>query len=168
VIAFEPSLENAHIAQANAAANGMGNVTVVAGALADTDGWLSFVAEGSLEGRLELYDPNPGAERPAVGGRGRLRTLVPVASLDSWLGLTGQPAPTLVKIDVEGAEVGVLRGMVNTLASARPSLIIELHGTREEVADLLDAAGYEHRAIEVDVPTRQAPWWAHVLARPAR
>ena len=51
-------------------------------------------------------------------------------------------------------------------AQDRPSLIIELHGTRDEVADQLDAAGYEHSAIEVDVPTREAPWWAHVLATP--
>jgi hypothetical protein len=73
----------------------------------------------------------------------------------------------LVKIDVEGAEVGVLRGMEQTLRNTRPTLIVELHGTRDEVADQLDSLDYEHSAIERDVPTREAPWWAHVLARPA-
>jgi hypothetical protein len=57
--------------------------------------------------------------------------------------------------------------MEQTLRKAMPMLIIELHGTRDEVADQLDDSDYEHSAIEVDVPTRQAPWWAHVLARPA-
>jgi hypothetical protein len=44
--------------------------------------------------------------------------------------------------------------------------LIELHSTRAEVADFLDRAGYEHALIETDVPTREAPWTAHVLARP--
>jgi hypothetical protein len=57
--------------------------------------------------------------------------------------------------------------MVETLRSARPVLIVELHGTRQEVAERLDGVGYEHAPIEVDVPTRQAPWLVHLLARPA-
>jgi hypothetical protein len=61
----------------------------------------------------------------------------------------------------------VLQGMLETLRSAKPVLIVELHGTREEVADFLDGVGYEHSPIEVDVATRQAPWWVHLLARPA-
>lgn len=165
VLAFEPSLENALLAQQNAAVNGLGNVTVVPAALTDHDGWMSFITQGSLEGRLDLEGGSGGAA-PEAGSDGANRLLVPVAALDTWLGLTGQPAPTLVKIDVEGAEVGVLRGMRRTLQEARPTIIVELHGTQEGVADELDAAGYEHRPIERDVPTREAPWWVHVLARP--
>ncbi|HMD56068.1 MAG TPA: FkbM family methyltransferase [Solirubrobacteraceae bacterium] len=84
----------------------------------------------------------------------------------SWLARTGRPSPTIVKIDVEGAEVGVPHGMEETVRRAGPTLIVELYGTREEVADQLDSFGYEHRPIERDVPTREAPWWAHILARP--
>lgn len=168
VLAFEPSLENALLAQQNATVNGLDNITVVAAALTDRDGWVAFLQRGSLEGRLEKDDSDAQAERRA---RQRIRfegrTLVPITSLDSWLAQTGEPPPSVVKIDVEGAEVGVLRGMKQTLSSARPTLVIELHGTRDEVADELDRSGYEHRAIELDVPTREAPWWAHILARPS-
>jgi FkbM family methyltransferase len=169
VLAFEPSLENALVARQNAAVNRLANITVIAAALTDEDGWMPFLEKGSLEGRLEKDDGPAQAERRArqtvqVAGR----TLVPATTLDSWIAHTGQPAPTLIKIDVEGAEVGALRGMLGTLRDARPTLIIELHGTRDEVADELDAAGYEHAAIERDVPTREAPWWAHVLATPKR
>lgn len=165
VVAFEPSLENALLAQQNAAVNGFENVTVVPAALTDHDGWMTFLTRGSLEGRLDLQE-GPGADRGDERHGSGQELLVPVASLDSWLSLVDRPAPTLVKIDVEGAEVGVLRGMRRTLAEARPTIIVELHGTREAVLDELDAAGYEHAPIERDVPSREAPWWAHILARP--
>jgi len=168
VLAFEPSLENALLAQQNAAVNDLANITVIPAALTDQDGWMSFLQKGSLEGRLEKDDSDAQARRRAERGvRFKGRTLVPIARLDTWLAQSGQPAPDVVKIDVEGAEVGVLRGMEQTLASAGPTLIVELHGTREEVADQLDVFGYEHHAIEQGLPTREAPWWAHVIARPA-
>ena len=91
---------------------------------------------------------------------------VPVLSLDTWLEQVEQPEPNLIKIDIEGAETSALRGMERTLRQAGPALIIELHGTRDAVLDLLDSFDYVHRPIEVDVPTREAPWWAHVLAQP--
>ncbi|MCW2969034.1 MAG: FkbM family methyltransferase [Solirubrobacterales bacterium] len=168
VLAFEPSLENALFAQQNAAVNGLDNITVVPAALTDRDGWMTFLQGGSVEGRLEKDDSAAQAERRASRNmRFEGRTQVPVTTLDSWLAQTGEPPPSVVKIDVEGAEVGVLRGMEQTLRGAGPTLIIELHGTRDEVADQLDHSGYEHFTIERDVPTRQAPWWAHVLARPS-
>jgi FkbM family methyltransferase len=167
VIAFEPSVENAAHVQRNAHINGLGNVAVICAALTDRDGWMTFMQRGSLEGRIEKDDCEAQAERRAkrtVEVEGR--TPVPITKLDTWLAQTGEPAPNVVKIDVEGAEVGVLRGMTQTLRSAKPTLVIELHGTRVEVADLLDSVDYEHTVIESNVPTRQAPWWAHVLAHP--
>jgi FkbM family methyltransferase len=167
VFAFEPSLNNAFYAQSNARTNGLGNISVVPAALTDEDGWLSFLLSGSLEGRLEKDDTDAQARRRARRGQPSLqREFVAATTLDRWLAQTGETPPTVVKVDVEGAEVGVLRGMRSTIAASRPTLIVELHGTREEVADELDGLGYAHRAIESDTPTREAPWWAHVLATP--
>jgi FkbM family methyltransferase len=52
---------------------------------------------------------------------------VPVATIDSLL--EGEPALDVVKIDIEGGEVGALAGMHNTLANAKPGLklFIELN-----------------------------------------
>jgi FkbM family methyltransferase len=167
VVAFEPFIENAAYLERNAARNGLANVVVVPAAVGDEDGWAMFLAHGSLQGRLDKR----GNDAPAKGRTGRdldsrRRIPVPVLALDTWIAQAEQAPPSLVKIDIEGAEIRALRGMRETLRSARPTLIIELHGTRVEVLELLDGAGYEYEAIECDVPMSQAPWWAHVLARP--
>jgi FkbM family methyltransferase len=167
VLAFEPEVENAALTQRNADRNRLANVTVVAAAVTDRDGWARFLSKSSLKGRLDKDDDATQAARRAAHEQRVKRTVpVPVLSLDRWLEQTQEAAPQLIKIDVEGAEIGALRGMQETLRSAKPTLIIELHGTRDAVLDLLDSFDYEHSAIEVDTPTREAPNWVHVLARP--
>lgn len=59
-------------------------------------------------------------------------------------------SPDLVKIDVEGAEAHVLRGMVQTLRRARPTLLIEMHDevynlpeVRTEVIEILENESYD-------------------------
>jgi FkbM family methyltransferase len=69
-------------------------------------------------------------------------------------------APTLVKIDVEGAEFQVLRGATRTLERYRPVVLFEhgvggadLYGTHpQEVFDLLDGVGLRIFDLEGDGP----------------
>jgi FkbM family methyltransferase len=166
VIAFEPSVSNAALLQENTSANGLANVTAIPAAVTDQEGWASFIYGGSLQGRLSKVDTAAHAKRRSRQKISSRASMVPILSLDSWIAQTSQPPPTLLKIDVEGSEVGVLRGMTHTLLTARPTLVIELHDTRTEVADLLDGAGYEHAPIDAEASTREGPWWAHILARP--
>jgi FkbM family methyltransferase len=57
------------------------------------------------------------------------------------------PAPTVVKIDVEGAESRVLAGMTRILTEHKPVIIVETHGTAGEVRAQLDAHGYTVEAL---------------------
>lgn len=69
-------------------------------------------------------------------------------------------APTLVKIDVEGAELQVLRGATQTLERYRPVVLFEhgvggadLYGTHpHQVFDLLDGVGLRIFDLEGDGP----------------
>ena len=151
VVAFEPVAANVAYLEANARTNGLRNIVTVPAAVADHDGTAAFELASSLQGKL------------SDGGQAS----VPVVTLDSWLAAHDGWPPHVVKIDVEGAEERVLRGMRDILPTARPSLIIELHGTNSVVADLLDDVGYRHSPLEVAEPTRDAPWWVHVLAVPS-
>jgi hypothetical protein len=72
----------------------------------------------------------------------------------------------VLKIDVEGAEVGVLQGMRAMLSTVKPVLIIELHGTGAAVAEILGDVGYEQSPIGATGDADGAPP-SHIVARPA-
>ena len=54
----------------------------------------------------------------------------------------------LIKIDVEGAELGVLKGAKKTILESKPALIIEVfRENQDKVFTFLEAMGYEHHPI---------------------
>jgi hypothetical protein len=87
---------------------------------------------------------------------------VSVSTLDEEV---GDLVPSVVKIDVEGAELDVLRGGRALLTSARPTLILEhvasaaalYDASSAEVWDVLADYGYEVYSVTGDGPfTRDA------------
>lgn len=86
--------------------------------------------------------------------------LVEQTTLDHQLGFDKVPA--LVKVDVEGGELGVLRGGEKTIDRNRPALIIEMNDP-EGVTEFLAQMGYqmwsydpEARALVPTVPALNA------------
>lgn len=70
------------------------------------------------------------------------RQIVPAVTLD-WLA-TQIPLPQVLKIDVEGAEIELLRGGSTVLSQGRPVVICEVFGEHSaEVADILRAHNYK-------------------------
>ena len=112
VHAFEPMEQNRARLLAAIPRNGCKNITVHAFALASTSGDAVLHAhESSLMWTLVR-------ERGRPAGRAvRCRTLDELAG--------SLPLPDLIKIDVEGAEVEVLRGGSRLLGTERPTLIVE-------------------------------------------
>jgi FkbM family methyltransferase len=123
LLAFEPSPQAAGIIRENADLNGLAeSITVVNG--------FAGARPGAL---VEFYDSGPCVYNSAIAGRSALRggpsirpTLVPTVTLDEAAAVTGT-APEFVKIDVEGAELGVLDGAPRILREARPTILLELH-----------------------------------------
>jgi FkbM family methyltransferase len=106
--------------------------------------YLERVALSSEEGSALLYfasDSNVGTLQPQAGPFAE----VGVMTLDGLIERFHLSSVALVKIDVEGAEVMVLRGATKSLREGRIArLAIEMHEDRaiDEIRDILESAGY--------------------------
>ena len=113
------------------------NIQVLPCAIADKNGAASFLIakRGRASNFLELA-----GGRAETGGI-RERVTVPTLTLDTLL--ASFDPPTFVKIDVEGAEVMVLKGAKRLLTEIRPAIYIEIsRETNEAVSDILTRSGY--------------------------
>jgi FkbM family methyltransferase len=154
VVAFEPGPAPAARLRENAALNGLSNLTVVEAAVSDRPGTLRLNLGENSEAN-SLYDAGPSA----VGS-----VEVQVVALDEHV--EGLDRVDLIKIDAEGAEVGVLRGARRLLSGpSAPPLIVEanpvtLRGAGESVASLraeLVSLGYVIERLE------SMPWRGEVV-----
>lgn len=78
------------------------------------------------------------------------RIEVQVRSLDSCISGKEFKPPQLIKIDVEGAEVDVLRGACRLIRQHRPTLCIEFHSRvlLDECCEFLSMEGYRIEMLE--------------------
>lgn len=92
-----------------------------------------------------------GAVVPLTTGDGQAKEVVQITSLDHMLPCLGVDHLDLLKVDVEGAEVDVLRGAVQTLEET-DRLIVEYHGSelRAAVSAFLDQHRFD-TVLNVDV-----------------
>jgi FkbM family methyltransferase len=113
------------------------HLEVLCAAVADNPGVanLAIASRGRASSYLEAF-----SGRSQAGGI-RTKCLVPVLTLD--LLLDGREPPALVKVDVEGAELAVLKGAKRLLENVRPTILIEVgDSTRTGVIATLRDAGY--------------------------
>ncbi len=129
VFTFEPNpVSHSHIVT-NVELNNFKHVDVRNVALGDTAGKLAFA--------FLPNDPGTGTADPLIIEQirkmpGSTVTEVGVDALDNLIANAGLPKPDFAKIDVEGLELSVLRGMKATLQQHRPQLFIEIHGADME------------------------------------
>jgi FkbM family methyltransferase len=153
---FEPVPANVATLRSNLAANGFHNATIHTVALSDENGELHMdLGERGITAHLTPHGDHAVAARRC----------------DSL----GLQAPSMVKIDVEGAESRVLEGMRHTLDTERPVVVVEIHDDQEapvrrildelryDVTSLSDAGGMPHLVAlpRSDVPLSiSARTWA--------
>jgi FkbM family methyltransferase len=156
VEAFEPVPESAEAARGNAALNGLDQIRVHQVA----------VGERAGTGELLLTGEVSWSHLADRGWHSDTRALVEVETvcLDEQVTSGALPAPDVIKIDVEGSELAVLRGATEILRAHRPAVICELHETNREFAELMGEAGYEVVNLEGAVPVSEAGA-TRVLAR---
>lgn len=162
VVAVEPDPYTCEILREQLALNGIGNCTLVQAAVSDRAGGTVLIRRAS--------DPRGNAlqqiDNPAIDNKEGDAIQVPCLTLDH-LALR-HPAPRLIKMDIEGAEVLALPGGRALLSGAeRPErLLVAVHGEEARVfcRDFLLGLGYElepapdldvHSLVAVDPGQRQ-------------
>lgn len=142
--AIEPAADNAGLLAANLDLNGLSNVEIHRAAISDHCGRGTLFRSAFNSGSHSLIKKETLANGPTV----------PVVTLDSLL--QGTRAPTLIKVDVQGAELQVLRSMEELIKAAKrkPAIIIEFspvdlarNGHLEEFFGFIAAHGYRLRAF---------------------
>ncbi len=167
---------------------------------------LAFEPIPELAAELEREFPSVDCRRLALGATPGEARFCHFRALDGWSGLRRSPeisdergrpeyidvrvstldeeigeiVPGIVKIDVEGAELDVLRGAARVLDALRPLLILEhvpaaaalYQATSGQVWDQLDAARYELFTVTGEGPVARADFGSSAqvvnwLARPA-
>jgi len=128
---------------ANMAENGLTNYTVLPVAASDHDGLIEFsINYGNFAIGIDKDSPffrlKPGA-----------RISVPARRLDALIDRLNLRAPDVLKMDIEGAEASAIRGLRQTIAAHRPSLILELHGRAAACETLRHLAPAGYRYVEV-------------------
>lgn len=147
VWAFEPRAANRRLIERSVRRNRLTQVSV------------SGLALGASPGRASLTrPPNPSMGRLlAAGEQARGATPIAVTTLDAWCAESGA-RPSLIKIDVEGGELGVLAGSAETLRRYRPLLLVEAHCGRHlsaspaRLVEWLGAAGYRVAPLAGGLP----------------
>ena len=139
VYAFEPQMLIFQQLCANLALNDLVNVQAVNAGCGDREEWLSMVR------------PNPAAEANFGGFKlehlkGDTHNRVRVETLDNALDLQSLH---LIKADVEGMEVAVLKGAAGLIAKHRPLLYLEAN--RDYAAELIDYVS----GLDYEI------WWHH-------
>lgn len=167
VHAFEAVPACAEALRRNIDRNRFAQVTVHAVAVGDRDGPVE-VLQGRHPGGATISE----RDRP----RDLQRTVtVPCVVIDDLVDAGDLTPPDFVKIDVEGAEPEVLRGMQRTLARHHPVVLCELDDPTTaglatkigEVGGMLSDAGYEVVELERSYPDSRSEV-VHLLATASR
>jgi FkbM family methyltransferase len=141
-IAFEPDPSIARRLEVNAELN-------------DSTFAIQTIAVSDTDGAVDLHTSGDNGNSPSLvahDGADKTTVTVPSRSLDSLTSDGRLPHPTVLKLDIEGAEILALRGAEQLLTGPRRprALFIEVHDTylpgfgssSDEVYQLLSKYGY--------------------------
>ena len=119
-IGFEPQIGCCYFVDQFLKDNGFSHASVMPVALSDREDILNIHASGAFDEMASL-SPDEGAQRD-----GLVSTKVPVQIGDKVVNALDINAVSVLKIDVEGLELQVIRGLIKTIKRFKPVLIFEV------------------------------------------
>lgn len=139
VICFEPFSTNYNVLKKNVALNNISNIKLENKAVGEVNTKTNIYyndVEKNLGMATLIYNENSRKEE------------VEIISLDSYVELNSINRINVIKIDVEGFEYNVLKGMENTLRKYKPTLFIEILEDENKLIDnYLFELGYQKHFI---------------------
>jgi FkbM family methyltransferase len=115
---FEPSGLCSYYASQLIRVNGFTNAQIIRTALSDASGILTLQAPSEGDTRATILE----TEESSSNG---YRELVPAITLDSMISLINDTKETILKVDVEGAEMMVFKGAEKYINEFRPVMLFE-------------------------------------------
>ena len=151
VLAVEPSPDSFAVLKENIKLNHLSNVTALNFAAWDRDGELDLILAETCTGHTVKRAWANSAKPWSRFSERRVTVRVPARRLDDVLKEQNVTQVDWVKIDVEGAEVEVLRGLRKTLTRFHPRILIEAEHL-EDLTSILQPMGYRTLLIPEPVP----------------
>lgn len=113
------------------------------------------VAAADYEGHVKLHTGKKSGWHSIMSDRHEYlednHLIVPCVPLDRLLAKLGVRKVDWMKIDVEGAELCVLRGLINTLNNnSVANLIIEVHSNKSQTMSYLKSFGFDVKIVATD------------------
>jgi FkbM family methyltransferase len=146
IVVFEPADANRRLLERHVCLNGYKDRVTVVGDLvgAEEADNVPFFAMDDATGMNTVVPGSVGDDYRAMAKH--------QTTLDAYCA-SHDLSPEIVKIDVEGAELGVLRGARGTVSRCRPAVFLSVHPrqitllgeTVEALADLIESLGYDCR-----------------------
>lgn len=139
VVAFEPLPRNLYYLKKHLEINNIDNVELIESAVSDESGY-TYLEPGD-------HPSTPHITEFKSNGNHKIRTY----SLDDLINSKSINPPDVMKIDVEGAELMVLKGSIYILKNYKPKIFLELHSKElfTECKSFLKDYNYSFKSIEI-------------------
>jgi FkbM family methyltransferase len=147
VVSFEPSPANLSILEWHRTRNNFSQWTIVPNAVSDVEAQEELFLVDKGDSPMNSLTTG-GMDVPFMSGRDIRKISIQTITLDTFCSKISM-RPNLVKIDVEGAELMVLRGASKLLTETCPTIILAVHPywlptghSSQQIFDLLSSYGY--------------------------
>jgi FkbM family methyltransferase len=160
VLAFEPDPTNVAVLHKNLSGNDLSEVEVFSCAVWSQSGKVMFQRSGA-----ERAEESSRRGTVVSMGKDLSSSLIEVEAVTLDIFTQDHPPPTMIKVDVEGAEGEVLQGAQKLISQARPIWLFEVHHQQAR-AFLEENLRQNDYTINWLVSHPEYPFPCHLLARP--
>jgi FkbM family methyltransferase len=154
IVAFEPGRNAYARLTENISLNPYSNIKTYPVAVSDQEGEAVLHVSGDIADSSASLFP--------VGGHEAGREVCRTVDLDNFLAAEGLRPPSLIKLDAEGAELGVLQGGKGLISQSRPMFLMEMEeknlkaagASKASIQQFLNGYGYQAAFL------RKGRWYA--------